>query len=111
MSPDPQRPPQRPNEPDPANEAPSLVVGLGYARQGTSAPRVVAKGRGEVAARILAAAEEAGVPVRRDRDLAQLLAAVDLGDEIPAETYAAVAEVIAFLWRLNAECRGGAPTT
>jgi len=84
---------------------PELAVGLAYARDASGAPRVVAKGRGEVAARILAAAEEAGVPVRRDRDLVQLLAAVDLGDEIPAEAYSAVAEVIAFLWRLNAAVR------
>ena len=89
-----------------AEAVPELAVGLAYDRDGTRAPRVVAKGRGEVAVRILAAAEEAGVPVRRDRDLAQLLAAIDLGDEIPAEAYSAVAEVIAFLWRLNAEARG-----
>ncbi|MEZ6018131.1 MAG: EscU/YscU/HrcU family type III secretion system export apparatus switch protein [Planctomycetota bacterium] len=84
------------------SEPPDLVIGLSYSRESRGAPRVVAKGRGEVAARILAAAEEAGVPVRRDRDLAQLLAAIDLGEEIPDEAYAAVAEVIAFLWRLNA---------
>lgn len=84
---------------------PHIAVGLTYGRDSSGAPRVVAKGRGEVAARILVAAEEAGVPVRRDRDLVQLLAAVDLGDEVPAEAYAAVAEVIAFLWRLNAELR------
>jgi len=86
---------------------PELAVGLAYTRDGAGAPRVVAKGRGEVAARVLAAAEAAGVPVRRDRDLVQLLAAVDLGDEIPAEAYAAVAEVIAFLWRLNSAAREG----
>lgn len=81
------------------SHAEGLAVGLRY--DGERAPRVVAKGRGELAARILDAAEEAGVPVRRDRDLVQLLAAVDLGDEIPEEAYNAVAEVIAFLWRVN----------
>jgi flagellar biosynthesis protein len=90
---------------NPPPREPELVVGLAYGRDSSGAPRVVAKGRGEVAARILAAAEEAGVPVRRDRDLVQLLAAVDLGDEIPVEAYAAVAEVLAFLWRLNDELR------
>lgn len=84
---------------------PELAVGIQYGRDAQGAPRVVVKGRGEVAAQILAAAELAGVPVRRDRDLAQLLAAVDLGDEIPLEAYSAVAEVIAFLWRLNGEQR------
>lgn len=92
----------------PEDPKPALAVGLHYATENSLAPRVVAKGRGDVALRILAAAESAGVPVRRDRDLAQLLAAVDLGDEIPAEAYAAVAEVIAFLWRLNGEGGDGA---
>jgi flagellar biosynthesis protein len=102
------------NHSDPLHGAPrepELAVGLAYGRDATGAPRVVAQGRGEVAAGILAAAIEAGVPVRRDRDLVQLLAAVDLGDEIPTEAYAAVAEVIAFLWRLNAEARDSAART
>ena len=90
-----------PEEQDP----PQLAVGLRYVAEDPSAPRVVAKGRGEVAARILDAAQEAGVPIRRDRDLAQLLAAVDLGEEIPSEAYAAVAQVIAFLWKINREVR------
>jgi len=107
MSPESPRPSDAERSAGGPDRAPDLVVGLAYSRSGPGAPRVVAKGRGEVAARILAAAEEAGVPVRRDRDLAQLLAAVDLGDEIPAEAYAAVAEVIAFLWRLNSELREG----
>ncbi|MEZ6017630.1 MAG: EscU/YscU/HrcU family type III secretion system export apparatus switch protein [Planctomycetota bacterium] len=67
--------------------------------------RVIARGRGEVATRVLAAAIAAGVPVRRDRDLAQLLAAVDLGEELPAETYDALAKIVRHLRRLNAEVK------
>ena len=72
----------------------ATAVALRY--DGTGAPRVTARGRGEVAERILAIAREHQVPVREDRNLVQLLALVELGDEVPAELYRAVAEVIAF---------------
>ncbi len=74
-----------------------------YASDSDSAPRVVARGRGELAERILAVAEEHGVPVRRDPDLLQLLAVSQVGEEIPTEVYGAVAQLISFLWRLNVE--------
>ncbi|MEM7306697.1 MAG: EscU/YscU/HrcU family type III secretion system export apparatus switch protein [Planctomycetota bacterium] len=86
-------------EPKPPAEA----VALRYDPQARDAPDVVAKGRGEVAERILALADEHGVPVRRDTDLLQLLSVCDVGDEIPAELYAAVAELLAYLYRLNGE--------
>lgn len=82
------------------------AIGLRYERDGDSAPRVVAKGRGELAERLLAIAEEHGVPVRRDPDLLQFLTASQVGDEVPEEVYGAVAGLIAFLWRLNGE-QGG----
>ena len=72
-------------------------------------PTVVAAGRGEVARRLVEIAAEHGVPVREDKDLAALLALVDLGDEIPVELYQAVAEVIAFVYRVGAEADAGAP--
>ena len=68
-----------------------------YAGDGSSVPRVIARGRGELAERILAVAEEHGVPVRRDPDLLQLLAVSQVGDEIPTEVYGAVAQLISFL--------------
>lgn len=77
------------------------AVGLAYDAQGEEAPRVVARGRGELAERILAVAEEHGVPIRTDPDLLQLLSVTELGEEIPTEVYGAVAELIAFLWGLN----------
>ena len=82
---------------------PREAVGLRYASDGNSAPRVIARGRGELAERILAVAEEHGVPVRRDPDLLQLLAVSQVGDEIPTEVYGAVAQLISFLWGLNAQ--------
>jgi flagellar biosynthesis protein len=79
------------------------AVGLRYDAEGADAPRVVAKGAGDVAERIEEVARAAGVPVRRDADLCELLAISDLGDEIPSEVYRAVAQLISFLWALNDE--------
>ena len=65
------------------------------------APTVVASGRGAIAERILAAAREAGVPVREDELLAQALAALDAGTEVPPELYQAVAEALVWAYRLS----------
>jgi flagellar biosynthesis protein len=77
------------------------AVALRYERDEMPAPRVTAKGAGELAQRILALAREHDVPVREDPDLLELLAACDLGTEIPSELYHAVAELLAFFQRLN----------
>jgi flagellar biosynthesis protein len=73
--------------------------------QGRHAPEVVATGAGFAADRILAAAREAGVPVRHDPALAQALAALDLGDEVPQALWTAVAETLAWAYRLDAGSR------
>lgn len=65
------------------------------------APRVTASGSGPVAEQILAIAFEKGIKVREDADLAELLAAVDLDEEIPVEAFAAVAEVLTYVYRAN----------
>ena len=91
---------------DSQDPRPVEAVGLRYDPESEGAPRVVARGRGEVAERILEIAEEHGVLVRQDPDLLQLLAGARLGDEIPEELYGVVAEVIAFLWRVNEDLAG-----
>jgi flagellar biosynthesis protein len=85
------------------------AVALRWSSQDATAPRVTAKGRGEVADAILAAARAHGIPVREDRDLVELLAACDLLEEIPVELYAAVARILAYLHALNCE-RAQAPS-
>jgi flagellar biosynthesis protein len=70
---------------------------------GAAAPQVVATGSGLVAERIIAAAREAGVPVRSDPALAEALAALDLGAAIPPALWRAVAETLAWAYRLDAE--------
>lgn len=90
-----------------AEERPSpRAVAVKYDGGSTAAPNLVAKGRGEVARRILALAEKHDIPVRQDGDLVELLSVCDLGEEIPVELYAAVAELLAYLYRLNAERAG-----
>jgi flagellar biosynthesis protein len=68
---------------------------------GTGAPRVVAAGRGHVAAAILETAREAGVPVHQDPELADALAQLALGDEVPEELWAAVAEALAWAYSVG----------
>jgi len=67
-----------------------------------AAPRLVAKGDGLIAERILALAREHGIPIREDRVLVDLLSRLDLNDQIPAELYGVVAEVIAWVYRMQA---------
>ena len=68
---------------------------------GEGAPRLVAKGEGELAERIKATAEEFGVPVVEEAGLVQMLCQIPLGDEIPPALYVAVAEVLAHIFRIN----------
>ncbi len=77
----------------------ALAVALSY--DGTGAPRVVAKGAGEVGDRIRALALEHGVPLHEDVELARLLARLELGHEIPRALYVAVAQVLAFAWSVT----------
>ncbi|MCX7382174.1 MAG: EscU/YscU/HrcU family type III secretion system export apparatus switch protein [Alphaproteobacteria bacterium] len=77
------------------------AVALAYDRNSGEAPRVVAKGLDEVAARIRIIAEESRVPVVSNPPLARALYSVAVGAEIPAEHYRVVAEVIAYVWRLR----------
>lgn len=76
-----------------------LAVALQYERGTRDAPRVVAKGRGELARRIAALAAESGVAIEANAVLAEALAGVELDDTIPIELYEAVAEIIGFVLR------------
>lgn len=77
------------------------AVALRYDRDNDSAPRVLAKGQGVVAEKILAVAKEHGIAVHEDSDLVEVLAALELNAEIPPSAYVLVAEVLAFIYRAN----------
>jgi len=80
-----------------------LAVALHYDKAG--APRVVAKGRGSTGARIIEVARAHDIPIEENEVLAGALSNVELGDEIPAELYKAVAEVLIFVLRLSVRIR------
>ncbi|HEX3209664.1 MAG TPA: EscU/YscU/HrcU family type III secretion system export apparatus switch protein [Geminicoccaceae bacterium] len=86
---------------------PDLAIALRYDPDGDDAPRVVAKGRGAIAAQIVALAREHRVAIRRDRDLAALLGALKIDCPIPVAAFTAVAEILAHLYRANRQLQGG----
>ena len=76
------------------------AVALAY-HQADAAPRVVARGRGLLAEQIIARAHEHGVYVHESAELVSLLMQVDLDQHIPPQLYLAVAELLAWLYRLE----------
>ena len=84
------------------------AVALAYQEGSQAAPKVVAKGVDEVAARIREAAKAAGVPLVSNPPLARALHRLDLDAEIPPEHFQAVAEIIAFVWRARRRVLGPA---
>ena len=81
----------------------AVAAALKYNSEDGGVPKVVASGSGFVAEKILDAAFESGVKVRQDADLAQMLAAVDIGSDIPVEAFAAVAEILSYIYQTNAQ--------
>ncbi|MGE5174256.1 MAG: EscU/YscU/HrcU family type III secretion system export apparatus switch protein [Betaproteobacteria bacterium] len=66
-------------------------------------PTVVAKGQGPVAKKIISLARKNGVPVHEDRNLIEILSTIDLYEEIPTELYKAVAEILAYIYKMSAK--------
>lgn len=91
------------------SEVPGSAVALSY-KKGAAAPRVVAKGRGLIADEIIARAREAGVFVHESPELVGLLMQVDLDAHIPPQLYVAVAELLAWIYRLERGSEARVPT-
>jgi flagellar biosynthesis protein len=85
----------------PAERPDPVAVALQYDRKEDAAPRVVASGRGAIAERILELAFAHGIAVREDADLAEILTAVEIGQQIPIAAFAAVAEILFHIYRAN----------
>ena len=92
---------QTPTAPPPDAGDRAIAVALRYDPDGPGAPTVTASGRGMVADQILQLAFDNGVRVWEDADLAQVLAAVEVDSEIPLEAFAAIAEILAYMYRAN----------
>jgi len=80
-----------------------VAVALGYQQGQDEPPKVLATGRGLIAENLVRIAEENAVPIHTDHPLANALIKLELGASVPPELYAAVAEVLAFLYRLEQE--------
>lgn len=78
------------------------AVALAY-ESGDFAPRVLAKGRGAIAEHIINIAQEKGVFVHESKELVSMLMQVDLDTHIPSELYQAIAEILAWLYRLESD--------
>ncbi|MEK8023723.1 MAG: EscU/YscU/HrcU family type III secretion system export apparatus switch protein [Candidatus Hydrogenedentota bacterium] len=83
------------------------AIAVRYDSTKETAPRVVAKGRGHIAEKILEIARTNNVPVHEDRELVEMLTLVELFDEIPPELYTAVAEVLVWVYKVNNENKSG----
>lgn len=77
------------------------AVALRYKPYKDNAPKVIAKGEGYVAEKIIDIARQHGIPVKDDPDLVEVLSKLDLEEEIPADVYVVVAELLAFVYSLN----------
>jgi flagellar biosynthesis protein len=83
-----------------------LAIALSHDVDGDTAPTVVAKGYGDMAEKILNLAFANDVKVRTDPDLAQILEVVEVDCEIPLEAFAAVAEILTYVYRANGQLKG-----
>lgn len=86
-----------------AGERRQLAVAVHHDAERSDAPRVVASGHGAIAEQILNLAFANNIPVREDADLAEILAAVEIEAELPVECWAAIAEVLAYVYRANGQ--------
>ena len=77
------------------------AAAIKYDKKKGIAPRVVAKGKGETAQKIISLAKEHDLPIRKDEDLVELLSKVELDKEVPENLYKAVAEVFAFVYKMT----------
>ena len=77
------------------------AVALGYEPEKDKAPKVLAKGQGQIAQKIIQIAIDEGIEIRKDADLLQILKAVDIDSEIPIEAFSAVAEIISYIYQQN----------
>ncbi|MGI2293025.1 EscU/YscU/HrcU family type III secretion system export apparatus switch protein [Paenibacillus sp. GXUN7292] len=85
--------------------APRKAVALKYEPEKGTAPVLIAKGKGELADRILALASENNVPIQEDASLVEVLSKLDVEQEIPAELFTLVAEILSFVYQSDRKAR------
>lgn len=86
-----------------SEDKPTKAIALKYDKEASNAPMVVAKGQGFIAENILNAAIQNSIPVYQNKTLATMLMAVELDKEIPPDLYKVVAEVLAYVYRMDSK--------
>ena len=99
MPPDHSPPGQPPGQSQRPAQPPAKAVALEYSHGTDVAPRITATGEGAVAEAILQIALDHGVKVREDADLVEILSMLDVDSLIPLEAFAAVAEILSYIYR------------
>ena len=84
----------------------TAAVALNYRPETDRAPKIVAKGSGKVAEKIIRLAEAHGIHIHNDPDLIEVLSRLDLNDEIPPHLYVVIAELLAFIYAINSGKKG-----
>lgn len=79
----------------------TVAAALKYDTQKDAAPKVIAKGQGIIAEKIIELARKNNVPIKSDPNLVQILSRLDINEQIPVELYKAVAEILAFIYSAN----------
>lgn len=83
------------------------AAALHYDPLGTQAPQIIAAGQGLIAEEIVRIAKEHGVPLHEDAALVEALSRLEITESIPRELYAVVAEVLAYVFRLDVQAGAG----
>ena len=79
----------------------TVAAALKYDTRKDAAPKVIAKGQGIIAEKIIELARKNNVPIKCDPNLVQILSRLDIDEQIPVELYKAVAEILAFIYAAN----------
>lgn len=79
------------------------AIALTYDQEKDSSPRMIGKGKGKIADQIIELAKENKIPIQEDASLTELLGKLNINEAIPAELYEAVAEIFAFIYRVDCE--------
>jgi len=77
------------------------AAALQYDHKSQNAPKVIAKGQGDIAKNIIKIARDNNLPIKKDEDLVELLSKLDIDKEIPTEMYKAVAEIFSFIYGIT----------
>lgn len=90
-------------------KATKKAIALRYDSEKESVPKVIAKGKGQIAEGIIETANQHGVYIQEDPALLELLSKLEINQQIPEELYEAVAEIFAFIYKLDKKQKGDSP--